>query len=468
MIEPLSTHLARWSAATTYERLPDDVVRATKLRIMDAIGLALAGAGTSFGRSVLEAERALSPEGPGTVFGTGERLPIGSAAFVNGARVQALEFDDTHNESIVHMSGPVVAAALALAQVQPLSGKDVIRAIATGNEVSCRVGSVSVGQFHKRGFHPTGLFTPFGVTYLASQLMGLDIDTTSRAVGIVGSFAAGLLECWVDGTDSKFLHSGWAARAGLTAAALARAGTTGPPAILEGRFGLFASHVQDASAPRQFERVTARLGDDWESRRASFKPFPAAHVLHPYISAALRLRQSFGIAVEDVVRVDCPVASFIVGIVCEPVDEKWEPRTTSHGRVSLQFSLAEALATGRLGKDAYDQKARHDPAILALARRVHYRPDSRFDGLAHFPGEVTVTLRDGRVLTEVEEFNRGSAQNPMTEAELREKFDDNAGAFLSASARDRLCERIMALEGCSDASTVVAMTAPERSGLCRS
>ncbi len=458
MTAPLSTRLARWTVETSFETLPPDVIHATKLRIIDAIGLALAGAETAFGRSVLEAERAMSPDGPCSVFGTGERLPLGGAAFVNGARVQALEFDDTHNESIVHMSGPAVSAAFALAQTQQVSGKDIIRAIAVANEVSCRVGSVSVGQFHKRGFHPTGLFTPFGVAYLASALMGLDVEATSRAAGIVGSFASGLLECWVDGTDSKFLHSGWAARAGLTAAALARAGTTGPPAILEGRFGLFASHVQDPSAPRDFGRITDTLGDDWESRRASFKPFPAAHVLHPYISAVLRLRALHNIHVDDVMRIDCPVAAFNVGIVCEPAAEKWAPRTDSHGRVSLQFSVAEALATGRLGKNAYSSQVRNDPAILELARRVHYRPDPRFDGLAHFRGEVTITLRDGRVVSETEEYNRGSAQNPMTAEELRAKFDDNAGGILSAPMRDRLCDTVMQLERLDDAAAVVAMT----------
>jgi 2-methylcitrate dehydratase PrpD len=457
--EPLATVLARWVTDVPFERLPQDVVHATRLRILDAIGLALAGADTPFGRSVLDAERALSPDGPCRVFGSAVRLPVRSAAFVNGARVQALEFDDTHNESIVHMSGPVVAAALALAQTRRIHGRDILRAVAIGNEVSCRVGSVAVGQFHKRGFHPTGLFTPFGVTCLASTLMGLDGEATSRAMGIVGSFASGLLECWVDGTDSKFLHAGWAARAGISAAALARAGTSGPPAILEGRFGLFASHVQDLSAPRDFTRISHRLGDDWESRRASFKPFPAAHVLHPYISAVLRLRERHALGPDDVLRIDCPVASFIIGIVCEPVDEKWTPRTRSHGRVSLQFSLAEALATGRLAKDAYGDEARRDPAILALARRVHYHPDPRFDGLAHFPGEVTVTLRDGRTLTEAEPYNRGSAQNPMTDEELRAKFDDNAGGRLSASARARLRDAVMRLDEQDDAGVVAEMTA---------
>ena len=456
--EPLATQLARWTADTAFDRLPADVVHATKLRILDAVGLALAGAGTPFGQSVLAAEAALSPEGPCHAFGAGERLPAGAAAFVNGARVQALEFDDTHNESIVHMSGPAVSAAFALAELEGASGPGVLRAVALGNEVSCRVGSVSVGQFHKRGFHPTGLFTPFGVAYLASALMGLDVETTSRAAGIVGSFAAGLLECWVDGTDSKFLHAGWAARGGLTAAALARAGTTGPPAILEGRFGLFASHVQDPAAPRHFDRITRELGTHWESRRASFKPYPAAHVIHPYITAAVRLRETHGIRVEDVERVECPVAAFLVPVVCEPAEEKWSPRTAAHGRVSLQFSIAEALVTGRLGREAYSEHTRTDPAILALARRVHYHPDAAFDGLAHFRGAVTVTLRDGRVFSELEEYNRGSAQNPMTDGELRAKFDDNAGSRLSAAARQRLDDAIMRLDQLDDAATIVSLT----------
>ena len=183
-------------------------------------------------------------------------------------------------------------------------------------------------------------------------------------------------------------------------------------------------------------------------------------MLHPYISAVVRLRNLHGIQVDDVVRIDCPVAAFNVGIVCEPAAEKWAPRTDSHGRVSLQFSLAEALATGRLGKDAYSSRMRTDPAILALARRVHYRADPRFDGLAHFRGEVTIALRDGRVLSEVEEYNRGSAQNPMTAEELRTKFDDNAGGILSAPMRDRLCDTVMELERLDDAAAVVAMTTP--------
>ncbi len=454
----LSVELARWAASVTFRDLPDDVVAATKLRVMDVIGLALAGAETEFGRSVHNAALALSTPGPCRILGFGDRVGVSTAAFANGAFSQALEFDDTHNESIVHMSSPAVAAALALSEFTAVSGRDLITAIAIGNEVSCRVGSVSSGELHKRGFHPTGLFATFGAAYLAAKLLGLDAEAMARGAGIAGSFASGLLECWVDGTQTKFLHPGWSAHSGITAALLARSGVTGPARVFEGRWGLFASHVQDASAHRDFARISAGLGQHWESRNSSFKPFPAAHVIHPYISAVLRLKAKHGIQPGDVERMECPVTAFIVGIVCEPTEEKFAPASDSHGRVSLQYSLAEALYHGALGKAAYSMESRANPQILALARRVQYRVDPDYPGPGRFKGAVKIVLKDGREFEEVEEYNRGSAENPMTYEELRAKFDDNAGGFLSAEKRDRLAVEIGRLESLPAASYLFTYT----------
>ena len=426
---------------------------------MDVIGLSLAGAETPFGQSTRAAAIALSPPGPCRVLGTGDRLGVTAAAFANGACSQALEFDDTHNESIVHMSSPAVAAALALSEIGPLPGRDLITAIALGNEISCRVGSVASGQFHKRGFHPTGLFGTFGVTYLASKLLGLDARQMAHAAGICGSFASGLLQCWVDGTQTKFLHPGWAAQSGITASILAREGTTGPAEVFEGRFGLFASHLQDAKLPN-YGRICDDLGKHWESRNSSFKPFPAAHVLHPYISAILRLRSMHGIAIADVERIECPVTEFIVGIVCEPTDEKFAPASDSHGRVSLQYSLAEALTVGSLGKNAYGAESLRNPGILDLARRVTYYVDPQYPGPGRFKGEVRITLKDGSSYHELEEYNRGSAENPMTYEEIRAKFDENAGGFLSSARRDKLASQIRHLETLADASELVSSACP--------
>ena len=452
---PISSDIARWAARVSFDDLPPDVVQATKRRVLDVIGLALAGAVTPFGRSVRDAAVALSPPGPARVFGTGDSLAVTMAAFANGAFSQALEYDDTHNESIVHMSSPSVAAACAIADTTRVSGRDLIAAVALGNEISSRAGSVSPGQFHKRGFHPSGLFATFGVTYLASRLLQLDPERTAQAAGICGSFASGILECWVDGTQTKFLHPGWSAQSGIVAAFLARAGTTGPAQVFEGRWGLFASHLQDDAVPKDFSRLTADLGERWDSRNSSLKPFPAAHVLHPYIDAILRLRRVRGVRPEDVEAIDCPVAPFIVSIVCEPASEKLAPASDSHGRVSLQYTLAEALVRGSLGRHAYNDESLRDPAILALARRVRWHADPSFPGPGRFKGAVTVTLKDGTTLTEVEDYNRGSSENPMTEAELRAKFDENAEGMLDAAGRDRVAETVDRLETLTDARTLV-------------
>jgi 2-methylcitrate dehydratase PrpD len=460
----LASQVGEWVFRVGFDDLPRDVVDATKLRILDVIGLALAGAETPFGRSTCAGAVAMSPPGPCRILGTGDAVGATTAAFANAALSQALEYDDTHNESIVHMSSPAVAASLALAETRAMAGRELILAIAIANEISCRVGSVASGQFHRRGFHPTGLFAPFGIAFAAGKILGLDAEKLAYAAGTCGSFAAGLLECWVDGTQTKFLHSGWAAQSGVAAALLAEAGVTGPPKVFEGRFGLFSSHLQDPAVPRNLDRIVDGLGTLWESRSSSFKPFPTAHVLHPYVSAILRLRHQRGVTAADVVRIECPVAEFNVSIVCEPSNEKCAPASQAHCRVCLQYTLAEALYTGVLGKNAYGDATRLHPEVLALARKVEYFVDPEYPGPGRFKGAVRVTLTDGRVLTETEEYNRGSAENPMSDAELRAKFDDNAGGFLSSAQRDRLAQEVARAENLSDVRTLLNLAIPSSPG----
>lgn len=450
-----SERLASWTHALNAAELPEDLREATKLRVLDVIGLALAGTATNFGKSLLRATLAMSPAGPCRLIGSGEAVSVTSAAFVNGALAQALEFDDTHNESIVHMSAPAVSTALALAQTRQISGSELIGAIALGNEISCRVGVVAPGQFHRRGFHPTGLFAVFGATYLAGRLLGLTPAELTNAAGIAGSYASGILECWVDGTQSKFLHPGWAAQSGIIAAHLAHAGTTGPKTVFEGRFGLIQSHLQDPEVPRAFDRIVDGLGVVWESAKASFKPFPAAHVIHPYIDAVLRLRREHGIDPRKVRDIFCPVAGYIVPVVCEPVAEKRRPRSDSHGRVSLQYTLAEALLFGRLGKDAYRPENLDNPEILRLTDCVRYQVDSTFPGPERYKGVVRITMADGTIYEAIEENNRGSAANPMSLAELTTKFEENAATSLKPAQIEGLRAAVLGLETMADAGKLL-------------
>jgi 2-methylcitrate dehydratase PrpD len=154
--------------------------------------------------------------------------------------------------------------------------------------------------------------------------------------------------------------------------------------------------------------------------------------------------------------VECPVAGFIVTIVCEPTAEKFAPASDSHGRVSLQYTLAEALWCGTLGKTAYRDELLRNPEILALARKVRYHVDPAYPGPGRFKGAAKITLKDGRVFEHVEEYNRGSAENPMSAGELRAKFDENAEGFLGAEQRERLVNQIQRLELLQDASALLS------------
>jgi 2-methylcitrate dehydratase PrpD len=450
--------LSDWSLGLAYDDLPEDVVRNTRLRILDVTGLALAGSDTEFGQSVRQSVLDLSSTGPCHIWGTGDATTVTGAAFANGALSQALEFDDTHNRSIVHMSGPSVAAALALAERDGFTGKQVITAIAIGNEISCRLGSVAPQQFHRRGFHPTGLFASFGSAWLAGYLLGLSKQQQVNAAGIAGSFAAGLLQCWVDGTQSKFLHPGWAAQSGITAATLGKNNTTGPLEVIEGRFGLLASHLQDETIELDYEMLVKDLGSHWESENASFKPFPVAHVIHPYIDALLRLKTQHTLKAENIKRIVCPVPEYQVGIVCEPAHEKHRPNSDSHGRVSLQFTLAEAMVKGVINKDSYSAQALADEEILTLAKKVEYVVDDSFPGPEQFKGEVTIELESGERYTEIEDYNRGSRQNPMTEEEITEKFTTNSAELLSSIQQQSLKEKILSLESMTSAAEFIPFT----------
>jgi len=451
--------LAEWAASLSADDIPDDVWRASQLRVLDVVGLALAGAATPYGRSVTAAAAALHGGGAARPIGSADRLTVPGAAFVTAALSQALEFDDTHLRSVVHMSSPSVAVGLAVAAAARTSGRSVLAAVAVGNEISARVGSVVPQQFHRRGFHPTAMFAPFGATFAAGRLGGLDAQRLVQAAGIVGSLSAGLLQCWVDGTQTKFLHSGFAAQSGLSAAALARAGVTGPAEVLEGRWGLFAAHLQDEALELDVDALLGDLGVRWESRAASFKPYPAAHVIHPYLDAILRLRRE-GLRAEDVAAIECPVAGYQLGIVGAPAAEKERPLTAEHGRVSLQFSLAEALVSGRLDRNSYGDAARADPVILGLAERIQVFADPAFPGPERYTGEVRVRTRDGRLIVAREEQTRGAPGNPMSDDDLIAKFRDNASASLGAEKVDALLNAILQLETHPDAGDIVRLATP--------
>jgi 2-methylcitrate dehydratase PrpD len=458
----LTEQLAAWFATLRYEDLPDDVVKSTRLRILDIVGLSLAGSQLDYGPIAQKAALAIGGQPEAHIIGYGDHIGAPSAAMANGLMAHCLEFDDTHNETLVHASVASVTAALAAGELAGTSGKDIVTAVAGANELACRIGVVAPGALHRNGFHATGVVGTFSAAYLACRLFGLNAGLMRHAVGIAGSMTSGSLECWSDNTHAKALHPGWAAHSGIIAAYLARAGLTGPRNVLEGRWGFFRSHVQQPDYHYQFHRLTGDLGKQWESRNLSFKPFPVGHVSHPCISAILRLHAQ-GLRADQVDRITCLLNKEWIPIVAEPLQEKLKPMTPWHGRVSLQYTLAEALYTGRIDVRSYSMDNLRNPEILNLSAKVRCEVDPNAPGREQFKGWVIVETKDGRRLEEIEEFNRGSRQNPMSREEIEAKFRANAGFLLSPSEGDKIIHAVDNIETLPKISELVKLTVKTKS-----
>jgi 2-methylcitrate dehydratase PrpD len=422
----VSEQAAAWSAGLDLSAIPAEVVAGQRWRILDTLGVALAGSALDYGQRIRAGTLALGGQGHAHMLGFAGTTSAPSAAIANGAMASAQSFDDTHNATIVHVTASLLAACLALGEELDASGEDFMAAIIGGSELTCRIGLAAPLQFHKRGWHPTGIFGAVGATYAACRLLKLDPAKTAQAVGIVGSFAAGIGAGMREGAESPNLHAGWAAQSGITAALLARAGHTGPLQVFEGPAGLFPAHVQEPGYAFDFAAALDGLGQRWECQTISLKPYPCAHVLHSFIDAVLALRAE-GLRASDVVRIRCPIAEHMIGIVCAPREQKIAPQNDWQGRGSLPYSLAEALVTGRLDGTSY----RGDPAtrdeIRALAAKIEHEVD-RSAKPNQFKGWVIAELKGGRVLERIELYNRGSAERPLRDFDILKKFRDNAGA----------------------------------------
>ena len=438
----LAGRVAEFAAALDPADVPDEVLERARHLVLDAVGLAYASTAYRFSGV---ARDALATFGGGDhpVLGMPDRLSPRDAAVLNGVLVHGMDFDDTHIPAVTHVSAAALPAALSAATVAGASTRDMLLAYVLGVEVSARVGLGGAGGFHDVGFHPTAVAGAFGAAVAAGRLTGLDADGLVAAQGVVGSMSAGLLEFLEDGSWTKRLHPGWAAMCGLTAAAFARAGWTGPAAVYEGRFGLYATHL--AGRPNRPEAVGEDLGTRWELMRTAVKPYPICHFNHAFADAALLLRDEHGIVAADVRAIRCAIHPVPGKVVCQPPENKWVPRDEYDAKFSLPFAVSAALARGRFTLAELEDDALADPEILALARKVEVVDDHEGLFPDAYSGRVEIELADGRVVAHREQVNRGHDQRPLTNAEIVEKFEGTIGRVADAATAERVRAAVLAL-----------------------
>ncbi len=440
----LAEQLSEWVIALGYDDIPEPVRGVAKTHALDALGISLASTGMDYGKAIHRAGTMLGQGEESRVLGFGTPLPGPSAALVNGTLMHGLDFDDTHIGAIYHATGPALAAALAVGEAQNADGAAVLTAYIAGLEVGCRLARGGAGKFHARGFHPTGIIGTFAAACVAAKLRGLSAEALTHALGLCGSQAAGMLELhdsWL-----KRMHPGWAAHSGLIAATLGEVGFRGPATVFEGGGGLYRSHIDEI--PTAETLGLGDLGDVWMTSEIALKPYPCCHFTHAFVDAARDVIAQHGDTLRpgEVERIDAPIHPGLLPMVCEPAEVKIAPQTVYDALFSVQFVVGNTL-TGRPVELAtfYDQPL-DDPEVLSMAALVSCPPDPGVDFPAHFSGELRVHLADGRLLESKVADSHGTPQDPMTDAEVREKFRATAERRLPPKQATRFAELILRLE----------------------
>lgn len=440
---------ARFAHDLVADAIPEPVLRRARLHILDACGIALASTTYDFAQAAANGIAALAGQGDFPVIGMGLRLPVRDAVHLNGILVHGLDYDDTHSGAVTHLTASLWPTVLAVGQQQGAAGREVLAAYLAGLECGARIGIAAQGGFHARGFHPTGLVGAFACAVAAGRLMDLSAGQLHHAQGIALSMAAGSLEFLADGAGTKRMHPGWAGACGITAAAMAKQGFTGPAAPYEGRYGLYALYMADA-AQVDVAAIGAGLGQSWEMEKVAFKPFPACHLSHAFIDAALALRREHGVRPDEVEAITARIGAGPVPVICEPRADKRRPGSAYEAQFSLYYLVAAALRHGRFSLAELDQAALADPATLALAAKVGYEIDPNSAYPRYYDGEVEIRLADGRTVTHREAVNRGSDANPLTAEEVATKFHGNATRAVSGRRAQRIHDAVMALDDATD------------------
>jgi 2-methylcitrate dehydratase PrpD len=447
-----SERLAEFALQLDLDAIPADVQTLAKEHLLDVLGIALASSSFEFGRVAVEGVRALGNGDEASVLGSGERLPATSAALANGILAHSLDFDDTHIGAIYHASSPALAAALAAGQANGASGREVLTAFILALEIGCRLGTGAAGKLHVRGFHPTALCGTFAAAAAAGRLNKVTHSALVSALGLCGSMAAGILE--VGQSWLKRLHPGWAAHGGLSSVALARVGFLGPNTVFEGGHGFYASHVQ--SVPTGEQSPAHGLGESWQTLGIALKPYPCCHFIHGFVDAALQLRGQFELS--DIERIDCPLTAMIHPMVGAPRERCIRPPTIYAALFSVNYVVALALVKGRVDLAAFYDEPIDNPEILDLAAKVFCVDDPASDFPKHFPGEVIVTLKDGRVLRYRQPTSLGTPEVPLSREQIEAKFYANATRAISHEAAQRLVQEVFTLEHAESLDGLMALT----------
>jgi 2-methylcitrate dehydratase PrpD len=418
-----------------------EVVRAVRSLLLDHLAVNVRGAATDAAR-VFRSSTAALGSGTAPMPGSGSTSSPVIAAMANAVAAHAIEYDDVHNASSTHPGVAIFPAVLAAAQLGAADDRTVLRAVVMGYEAMCRVGRAANPPSHyARHFHPTGTVGTFGAAVAAAAVFGGDEAALAAAIGIAGSMPSGSMQFLIDGSWNKPLHPAVAARNGIEAGLLAVGGYFGTDDAVCGARGFLAGYCAD---PRPQALVEGAGTRPLEVVNTSIKAHTCCRYNQGVIDAVLAIRQEHGLSAADVTAVVAGVPTVATGIVLEPLAGKRRPRSVVDAQFSLPFGVAVALRHGRAGLDQYSDAELVSSETVRLMDLVEYVVDPAIDAV--YPEQwrawAEVTTTSGAVHRHVIEEPKGDPGNPLTDDELRAKFDDLTAGAWDSGRRDAVAAAV--------------------------
>ena len=441
--------LAERFARLSYRQIPEESRRAMKRLLLDYFGVAVAGSHSESGIVAREfaALQGAAPEA--TLIGGAGRVPMAAASFANAISSHSIELDDIDVLALFHFSPPVFSAALAVAEANNATGKDLLTALAAGCEMMERVSTAANNDLRNRAFHTTPTCGVFGATVAAAKLMKLNAGKLTSALGLAGAQASGLMEMYGPSMQKRF-NPGPAARNGVTSAMIANLGFTGADTIFEGERGFlraFAGRSDGASLER-------RLSEPYELK-IEFKPYSCARPIHNAIDCALDIR-----------RRENPDLDAIRSIVVKRhpdwarYHQNKAPRTYHEAQVSLPYSVAVALIEGNALLAQYSDRKLRQPAIKRLMELTRIETDESLPrGVSC---HMTIATAGGEEHVSQIDFPKGSIENPMSDDELRSKFESLAAPVLGEKRAAALADAVRRVDGCTDIAELMRLASKPR------
>lgn len=439
--------LVQFIMETNYETLPSPVVDAAKIGILDGVANMLAGTTQPLAEIISTYVQQLGGTPVCSVIGRGFKTNAPSAAFANGVFLHCLDFE-IQGYPPTHGTSAILPPALALGELCSAPGTTLIEAYIIGWELQARFRRASA-RCNLRGFHPPGLFGPIGAAAASAKMLGLDSSQTHMALGIAASHTGGLTAN--TGTMVKSTHPGAAARQGVEAAMLARAGFISHESIIEAEQGYVEVLL---GAGFDWELLTRNLGTTFQLVDPGFniKRYPAQIYMQWAIEAVLTLQQQHHLRLEDVTSLELEVPAGRSERV------QVDPRSGLDGKFHFAYCGAVALAEGRVDLDSFSDTTRFSPRLEEALGKVRLKANPDIPtGIRDTWAVARAVLRDGREVSEQCRHYRGSIANPMSHEERLSKVRSCAQRCLTPTDIERTITLVEALENLQDLRQLMAI-----------